>query len=177
MQRIRKNTKTETVINTVRDGKDVTTTKTENKIITEKVVNVKYDEKYISFRKTQDIWWITKFNNNELMMMIVLLRYEDFETHVIFLDKRRKEFLCKLFKLTIRQIYNIITGLIEKHALLRINSTRVMLNPFYMYNGAARHVRKRIDDFYEQYNLIYGTYFSFVSDIVYLPEELEDLSK
>ena len=152
MQKIRKSTKTEKVVNTVRDGKDVTTTTTENRLVTENVFNVKYDEKFISLRKTQDIWWITKFNNNELMMMIVLLRFEYFDTHVIFLDKRRKNFLCKLFKLTIRQIYNIITGLIEKHALLRIDSTRVILNPFYVYNGSTRQL---INEIYVPFVVLY----------------------
>jgi hypothetical protein len=177
MKRIRRSTKTEKVSNTVRDGKDVTTTTTENRIVTENVVNVKYDEKYISFRKTQGIWWITKFNSNELMMMIVLLHFEDFETHIIILDKCRREFLCRLFEVTRQQIYNIIKGLIEKHALLKVNSSKLILNPAYMYNGSVKLVRKRIDDFYDRYNSIYGTYLSFVSDIVYLPEELEDLLK
>jgi hypothetical protein len=175
MQKIRKNTTTEEVSTIVDDGKKITTKKEKNVIVTEKVVNQRYDEKFVSLRKTWGIWWITKFNGSELMMMLVLLNFEDLETHVIILEKTRRKFLCELFKVTERQIYNIIRGLIKKHALIKVDSFKLILNPSYIYNGSYKSVKHRIEDFYKRYNSVYKTCIIPEMDIVYLPEELEGI--
>lgn len=92
------------------------------------------------------------------------MELEDFNMHVVGLTTSKKNGLCSFFHVTPRRLNQMISKLVAKHVIIRMNSDELVLNPSFFYKGSPKDVMKRIENFYLLYNDKYGTNLSYLDD-------------
>lgn len=106
-------------------------------------------ETFGMYRKSDGLDWLMSMSGNEIKLLIILSDVSDSQDGSVSLSPVKRQNICSMLGVGVRQLAQLIASLEARDALFRINYHDFIINPATFFRCTTNELKKRIIDYYE----------------------------